>query len=165
MPTNPAMNAWPFSSMRRPDGEPLMIPPTVMKQSLDEALRSQWAGASNAIADADAIWFIGYSFPETDSFMRFFLAAALGTNAGLKQLLIIDPNADACRRAKSLFQTPFLRDVFRMMPSRWNWIENFHHLLSNDLRSAVGNYHQFEDDEGLNQLERMFRGEKIDGLP
>jgi hypothetical protein len=52
-----------------PDRRFLMVPPAVTKSSeFAELLNTQWVGASEVMGEADLLWFIGYSFPETDSF-------------------------------------------------------------------------------------------------
>lgn len=97
-----------------------IVPPTVIKPELDTILQQQWQGAAQAISQADRLWFIGYSFPETDSFMRYFLASALFENVKLKQVVIIDPDIDMIRtRARPMFDSPRLRYVFRWFPFPW----------------------------------------------
>jgi hypothetical protein len=71
---------------------PLIVAPTIMKTSLFEPLKQQWELSTKAISTADILLFIGYSFPESDVFMRYFLSCALHQNSRLERLIIIDPN-------------------------------------------------------------------------
>ena len=81
----------------------------MLKPDLQEILLKQWSGAGDALARAERLWFIGYSFPESDSFMRFFLAASLASNSHLRQIAVLDPSLDVIEtRAKSLFSAPQL---------------------------------------------------------
>jgi SIR2-like domain len=102
--------------------DPVMVPPSVLKPDLKKNLVEEWVGASDAIANADAIWFIGYSFPETDSYMRYFLASALCKNVKLTQLAVIDPNFRTSSIARNLFKSPSLREAFVSFPVYWEEI-------------------------------------------
>lgn len=102
------------------DNDCMIVPPTVIKPEMNTILQQQWQGAAQAITQADRLWFIGYSFPETDSFMKYFLAAALFENVKLKQVVVIDPDIDMIRRrARPMFDSPRLRDVFLSFPFPW----------------------------------------------
>ena len=48
-----------------------------------------------ALAGATHLVFIGYSFPESDAYMRYFLGASLAENVALEAIHIIDPKTDA----------------------------------------------------------------------
>jgi len=118
------------------DSEPysnewLIVPPTVLKPQFD-LLGEQWNGASKAISNADAMWFIGYSFPQSDSFMRYFLASALSNNAAINQLIVVDPDRKVEKRARSIFRAPNLKASFSFLENRWNRNGNqlLIHLLS-----------------------------------
>ncbi|GJQ29738.1 MAG: hypothetical protein HBSAPP03_16220 [Phycisphaerae bacterium] len=124
----------------------VMVPPTVIKPNrLDDvgtdpvglALRDQWVGASTALQSADYLWFIGYGFPLSDSFMRFFLGASLFQNVRLRQIAVVDLSSKVIRdRAKPLFAAPHLQEVFRALPCSWDQV-NFSALLSGDYRHAL----------------------------
>lgn len=102
---------------------PLLALPSVIKQNSFDLLSSEWSGAHKALLNADAIWFIGYSFPESDAFMRYFLAGALHGNTRLRQIAIIDPCAHKIiERTRLLFGSPELRGLLESIPMKW---ENF----------------------------------------
>jgi hypothetical protein len=99
---------------------PLIVAPTIMKTSLFEPLKQQWEMAARAISTADILMFIGYSFPESDVFMRYFLSCALHQNSRLERLIIIDPNPPLLSgQTSGMFAAPYLRDVMNVWPLDW----------------------------------------------
>jgi len=114
------------------DGESqLLVIPAIVKAEGLGALANEWKGASAAIADADAIWFIGYSFPQSDGFMRHFLAGAIHANARLRQIVVLDPNAlEIQARVHELFGSPELKGLVESIPLKWErFVGNFQSLL------------------------------------
>lgn len=98
----------------------LLIPPTVLKTQHMSVVSEQWRGAFDAISQADRLWFIGYSFPESDSYMQYFLAAAVADNTWLRQLAVIDPSdAVTTEKARRLFDVPRLREIFLPVQARF----------------------------------------------
>lgn len=73
---------------------PLIIPPTIFKLQVDPCLQRIWGAAGIALMEADKLIFIGFSFPDSDIYIRYFLAANLAENANLEKIRIIDPKAD-----------------------------------------------------------------------
>lgn len=52
---------------------PVIVPPSMIKEYKVPVILKAWQDASDAIAVADKVIFIGYSFPPTDTIMKFFL--------------------------------------------------------------------------------------------
>ena len=77
-----------------PPSPPLIIPPSFLKPDLAPIIKGVWKGAATALASAHDIVFVGYSFPESDREMMYFLATAFTNNALLRSIHIVDPNAD-----------------------------------------------------------------------
>ena len=73
---------------------PIIVAPTVFKHQADGPYAEQWCEAAKALAAATQLVFIGYSFPETDAYMRYFLGASLAENVNLEAIHIIDPKAE-----------------------------------------------------------------------
>lgn len=72
------------------------------------------------MSEADAVWFIGYSFPESDSFMRYFFAGALRDNTRLRQIVIIDPDAiSLAQRTSELFGSSEHSGLVELLPLPW----------------------------------------------
>lgn len=73
---------------------PIIVAPTVFKHQADGPYAEQWCEAAKALAAATHLVFIGYSFPDSDAYMRYFLGASLAENVGIEAIHIIDPHAD-----------------------------------------------------------------------
>lgn len=78
-----------------PKGVPLLVPPTFMKPVNERVLQGVWQGAAKALAEAERLVFIGYSFPPTDTVMGYFLARSLEKNVKLSKIAVVDQNANA----------------------------------------------------------------------
>jgi len=84
--------------------------------------REIWNAAGKALEEAEKLVFIGFSFPESDTHIRYFLAANLFENVDLRPIVIVDPNADKIytRLKNSNFGTHFTN---RLRPIKGNWEE------------------------------------------
>lgn len=76
----------------------LIVPPTLSKLERAETreenspyvpLRSIWSKASEYLMLCEKVYFIGYSFPETDVQMKIFISNALRKNKNLKEVTIV----------------------------------------------------------------------------
>lgn len=83
---------------------PVIVPPSMIKEYKVPVIKKAWQGASESIANADKIVFIGYSFPPTDTIMKFFLGTSLANNHKGCRISIIDKNATGVMNSlKSVF--------------------------------------------------------------
>lgn len=73
---------------------PVIIPPSFLKADFVDPLPEMWRNASNLIRNAQAIIFIGYSFPSTDIEMSYFFARSLSDTSNIRDIYIVDPLAD-----------------------------------------------------------------------
>lgn len=64
-----------------------IIPPTLMKSS--QNIEDIWRTAFDYISGCEELYFIGYSFPETDIAMKILVSAALNRNSRIKKIYII----------------------------------------------------------------------------
>lgn len=98
------------------DKIPLIIPPVTEKipHFRNEAVRNLWFQAGKALQKASRLFFLGYSLPETDLTMRFFLLAnakSAENNGGLKpKLYIINRNKAVAARYNSLLSGSYDMD-------------------------------------------------------
>jgi hypothetical protein len=74
---------------------PLLIPPTLYKQQTDPYLDASWRAAYAALRQAERVVVIGYSFPESDTYMKYFIGSALASNTKIGQISIVDPRASS----------------------------------------------------------------------
>lgn len=74
-------------------GTPLIVPPTFIKPELSKLLEHIWRTAAVELNAADYIAFIGYSFPPTDTEMRYFIGRSLADNRRLRRVFVFDNSA------------------------------------------------------------------------
>jgi hypothetical protein len=77
------------------DGETFIIPPTWNKS--DRRIRILWEEAYKELSSAERIIFIGYSFPETDSYIKSLIALAMNNNERLQGIYFINPDNGTTR--------------------------------------------------------------------
>lgn len=83
------------------DKVPLIVPPTTEKVTYfqHETIRQVWSRAAQALADASRLYCIGYSLPETDLSVRFFLN---NQRRGTLPLTIVNTDLDVTQRYRYL---------------------------------------------------------------
>jgi hypothetical protein len=119
-PTQWELSPW----QNRPDWvspeNSLVVAPTVLKPGMLQLLKDQWEHAGAALQCADILVFIGYSFPASDTFMRFFLASALYDNPRLERIVVIDPDVlNTLSLAAPFLTHPSHRDILVPVPFEW----------------------------------------------
>lgn len=84
--------------------EPVIVPPTWNKADYHSALSDVWASAAKHLSEAEQIFILGYSLPETDSFFRHLYALGSVGTAPLRRIAVFNPeNSGATNnRFKSL---------------------------------------------------------------
>jgi hypothetical protein len=65
---------------------PVIVPPTLGKTSVAKIIKVQWRSAIEAFSRARHILVVGYSFPQTDTFMLRLLHEGLKDNNDLESL-------------------------------------------------------------------------------
>lgn len=70
--------------------DPFILPPVFNKLSSD-APTSMWKTALERLSHAKNVVVVGYSLPQTDIYMQYFLKAALGPNRNLNRITVFDP--------------------------------------------------------------------------
>jgi len=88
---------------KAPDKLPLIVPPTATKSAYfnNETIRSQWLLARQSIEEAENLYCIGYSFPETDVMVRSLIAwsAKRGTLC-----YPVNPDPEIAKRLTIIFE-------------------------------------------------------------
>lgn len=72
------------------------MPPTWNKS--DSRVRKLWNIAYEELKNAKRIIFIGYSFPDTDIYVKSLLALALNENKILQSIYFINPDTEQAKR-------------------------------------------------------------------
>lgn len=116
-----SMVATSFDRYNNPDGvAPFIVPPTLFKWENNPVIRNTWDQASEAMRNAEILRFVGYSFPESDTYMRYFLAAGLYDNVGLREISVVDPNATAiCDRLRARDYGNSFKQLLRAYAQPW----------------------------------------------
>jgi hypothetical protein len=74
------------------DPEPVIVPPSWNKADYHSALSDVWASAATHLSEAEQIFIIGYSLPETDSFFRHLYALGSVGAAPLRRVAVFNPD-------------------------------------------------------------------------
>ncbi|MHB8092438.1 MAG: hypothetical protein ACYDH8_12720 [Syntrophales bacterium] len=84
--------------------EPVIVPPTWNKADYHSALSDVWAAAAKHLSEAEQIFILGYSLPETDSFFRHLYALGCVGSAPLRRIAVFNPDDSGTtdRRFKAL---------------------------------------------------------------
>lgn len=87
------------------DLNPVIIPPVMDKSKfyLHSGLKRQWRLAKEALANAQEIYFIGYSLPETDLSVRFFLGEALKNSSAKLYIIILEGDSQKAEFMKKRY--------------------------------------------------------------
>lgn len=73
---------------------PLIVPPTYNKGYRYQDIARVWQAAASELAEAENIYVIGFSLPDTDQFFRYFCALALTSDSYLRRFWVFDPEKD-----------------------------------------------------------------------
>lgn len=71
---------------------PVIVPPSWNKADYHATLSNVWAKAALHLAEADSIFIIGYSLPETDSFFRHLFALGSVGESALRRMVVFNPD-------------------------------------------------------------------------
>lgn len=75
-------------------GPPVLVPPTWNKSDYHSGLSVVWQKAAVELGQAENIFVIGYSLPESDAFFRYLFALGTVGDTRLKRLWVINPDPD-----------------------------------------------------------------------
>jgi hypothetical protein len=99
--------------------EPVIVPPTWNKAEYQRDLSRVWARAAKELSDAEHLFIIGYSLPETDQFFRFLYALGTAGNVPFTRIEVHNPDAsgEVEKRFRSLLGPGALaRFVYNQLP-------------------------------------------------
>ena len=112
---------WPTSQFLRKreelTGEPVIVPPTWNKADSHRGLEKVWSRAARELSEAENIFVIGYSMPETDSFFRHLYALGTVGKAMLRRFWVFNPDSSLEARFRSLLG-PAAEDRFQYHPEQ-----------------------------------------------
>lgn len=97
-------------------GPPVIVPPTWNKNSYHGQLSNVWSAAAEEFSQAENIFVIGYSLPETDSFFRYLYALGSESKTRLRNFIVINPDSSG------ITETRFRELVGRGIENRFKYI-------------------------------------------
>lgn len=92
-------HAQPFVTI---DPEPVIVPPSWNKADYHQALSNVWAAAARHLSEAEHVFVMGYSLPETDSFFRHLFALGSVGKTALRRLIVFNPDREVDARFRVL---------------------------------------------------------------
>jgi hypothetical protein len=99
--------------------EPVLVPPTWNKSTYHRNIAEVWKRAARELSDAEDIYIIGYSLPETDSFFRYLYALGTVGETMLKRLWVFNPDQTVEDRFESMLG-PAAQARFRFVPETFS---------------------------------------------
>ena len=73
--------------------EPVIVPPTWNKADYHHLLSTIWSAAAKELEEAEYIYIIGYSLPETDAFFRLLYGLGTVGTTPLKKIVVCNPDS------------------------------------------------------------------------
>ncbi|MGI9558132.1 MAG: SIR2 family protein [Thermodesulfobacteriota bacterium] len=86
------------------DDKETIVPPTWRKGDHDEKIREQWEVATELLANANHIIFLGYSLPENDNHIRYLLQSSI-TDTKITSIRTVNDDKKAVERYRELFSS------------------------------------------------------------
>jgi hypothetical protein len=84
------------------DTEPVIVPPIWSKAEHHRGLANIWQEAAKELHDAESIFVLGYSLPESDSFFRYLYGLSSVSDVRIERFCVFDPDNAAQQRFRNL---------------------------------------------------------------
>lgn len=81
---------------------PLIVPPSWNKADYHVALSDVWSRAAKHLSEAEYVFIIGYSLPETDAFFRHLYALGSIGDRGFRRIEVFNPDTGTEARFRNL---------------------------------------------------------------
>lgn len=101
---------------------PLIVPPTWSKREHHWGIRNVWKTAARDLGQADSIFVMGYSLPETDHFFRYLYGLGTMGMTRLKHFMVCDPAVDKGPSFRARFEGllgPLAKERFDARPLKF----------------------------------------------
>lgn len=80
--------------------EPVIVPPTWNKAEHHQTLSRVWSRAAKELGEAEYVFIIGYSLPETDAFFRLLYALGTVGDIPFKKIEVFNPDITGAVRSR-----------------------------------------------------------------
>jgi hypothetical protein len=71
---------------------PVIVPPTWNKSQHQKTIKQVWQKAATELAEAEILFIIGYSLPESDMFFRYLYGLGTFSDTHLNRIIVINPD-------------------------------------------------------------------------
>ena len=102
------------------NANPIIVPPTWNKTEYHRSISKVWRVAANELSNAEYIFVIGYSYPESDYFFHYLYALGSIGNNTLKSFWVFDPNADKLKDHYLTLLGLGAKDRFEILPNTFS---------------------------------------------
>jgi hypothetical protein len=99
---------------------PKIIPPTLNKFKYQEQLGLVWKKAAQVLSEAELVFIIGYSMPESDVFFKYLYALGIDSPVHLNKVVIINNNSSVHAAYHSLMGKIDEHRKFRFISGLFN---------------------------------------------
>jgi NAD-dependent SIR2 family protein deacetylase len=82
------------------DPTPVIVPPTWNKNEYHRSISNVWAHAAKELSEAENIFVMGYSLPESDAFFRYLFALGTVSDVTLKRFWVFNPDSSPSTRER-----------------------------------------------------------------
>lgn len=89
-----------FANGTQVEPEPVIVPPSWNKADYHNTLSEVWAKAAKHLSEAEHIFILGYSLPQTDSFFRHLYALGAVSDTPLRRLEVFNPEASGATETR-----------------------------------------------------------------
>jgi len=94
--------------------EPVIVPPTWNKTEYSKDLKNVWRRAAEVLNDAENIFVIGYSLPDSDLFFKYLFALGTLGKTIIRRFCVIDKDASVADKFRELLG-PGAKQGFRFV--------------------------------------------------
>jgi hypothetical protein len=94
---------------------PLIVPPTLNKFKYQEQLKNIWAKAASVLSEAELVFIIGYSMPETDVFFKYLYSLGIDSPNYFNKLIVINNDGNLQQKFANLSNNQHSFKKFRFI--------------------------------------------------
>ena len=104
------------------DVVPALVPPSWNKTQYHEAFKKIWQRAAAELSDAEEIYVIGYSYPQSDPFFHALLALGTEGETRIRRFVVVDPSKEVGDRFRSLLGPEIVRKFNHQQTTFEQWL-------------------------------------------
>lgn len=119
---------------RKWDWSPFLVPPSWQKGASYTQIEAVWRRAAYELKEAEFIYIVGYSLPETDSFFRHLYALGTLGREVIQRFVVVNPDKTRSRVFEGFLGTG-VRRKFAFIPARWD--EKIQETLGEFIRDPI----------------------------